>query len=217
MEMRICKKCNIEKKLNKENFYWRNDNKKFRKECIQCLQDADHERVLNGNRKKYYDKNKDKINKNKRNNRKMPQNRKKTNEKQKEKLKTDITFRIKSSISSLIRSALIYRGGSKSRKPIKDILPYTPNELRLHLELQFEPWMTWNNRAHYNPKTWDNNDSSTWTWELDHIKPHSDFKYTSVDDEDFQECWALSNLRPYNAKQNLFDGLTRVRHAKKAA
>lgn len=31
-------------------------------------------------------------------------------------------------------------------------------------------------------------------------------------DEDFKKCWALSNLRPLCAKQNLIDGVTKIRH-----
>lgn len=30
--------------------------------------------------------------------------------------------------------------------------------------------------------------------------------YTSTQDENFQKCWALENLRTYSAKQNLLDG-----------
>jgi hypothetical protein len=35
-----------------------------------------------------------------------------------------------------------------------------------------------------------------------------------MDDENFKKCWALENLRPYSAKQNIIDGVTRVRHKK---
>lgn len=27
-----------------------------------------------------------------------------------------------------------------------------------------------------------------------------------MEDEEFKKCWALSNLRPYSAKQNIIDG-----------
>jgi hypothetical protein len=30
-------------------------------------------------------------------------------------------------------------------------------------------------------------------------------------DENFQKCWALKNLRPYSAKQNVIDGTGRLR------
>lgn len=60
---------------------------------------------------------------------------------------------------------------------------------------------------------WRNdNNKSTWTWNLDHIIPHSTFKYEDMECEEFQECWALSNLRPYSAKQNILDGVNKTRH-----
>lgn len=31
-------------------------------------------------------------------------------------------------------------------------------------------------------------------------------KYNSLKHPDFQKCWALENLRPYSAKQNIIDG-----------
>lgn len=51
--------------------------------------------------------------------------------------------------------------------------------------------------------TWDN-----WgdVWELDHIKPLSLFKYTSLDDPLFREAWALSNLRPLWREANASKG-----------
>jgi len=58
----------------------------------------------------------------------------------------------------------------------------------------------------YNSKAWNNNDPTTWVWNIDHIVPHSIFKYISMDSIEFQKCWALSNLRPYSAKQNILDG-----------
>lgn len=93
-----------------------------------------------------------------------------------------------------------------------EYLPYTMKELKVHIESLFEPWMTWKNRGNYNAKTWNDNDPTTWTWQLDHIIPHSTFKYTSMEDQSFQDCWTLSNLRPYSAKLNIIDGASRIRH-----
>ena len=36
-----------------------------------------------------------------------------------------------------------------------------------------------------------------------------------MEDEEFKECWALSNLQPLSAKQNQSDGATKIRHKKK--
>jgi plasmid maintenance system antidote protein VapI len=95
---------------------------------------------------------------------------------------------------------------------INDYLPYTMHELKDHLEKQFEPWMTWDNWGHYRKNTWDDNDPATWKWHIDHIVPHSEFIYASMADEAFQKCWALENLRPLNAKQNISEGARQVRH-----
>lgn len=66
--------------------------------------------------------------------------------------------------------------------------------------------MNWNNWGRYNAETWDDNDPSTWTWQIDHIIPQSKLKYTSMDDENFKKCWALDNLRPLSSKENLEKG-----------
>ena len=76
----------------------------------------------------------------------------------------------------------------------------------------FEPWMNWNNYGRYDIKSWDDNNSNTWTWQVDHIIPHSTFKYSSMEDEDFKKCWDLKNLRPYSSKLNFEEGVKRVRH-----
>ena len=57
-----------------------------------------------------------------------------------------------------------------------------------HLEKLFETWMTWGNYG---------------KWHIDHIKPRSLFNYEKPEDKDFQECWALKNLQPLEASENL--------------
>ncbi len=49
-------------------------------------------------------------------------------------------------------------------------------------------------------------------WNTGHIVPQSNLKYISMDSNEFRQCRALSNLRPYSAKQNFVDGIYRVRH-----
>jgi len=65
--------------------------------------------------------------------------------------------------------------------------------------------MNWHNYGVYRIDKWDDNDQTTWKWQLDHIIPHSTFQYTSMEDKSFKQCWALDNLRPLSAKQNLLD------------
>jgi hypothetical protein len=95
---------------------------------------------------------------------------------------------------------------------VERYLPYTIQDLKIHLEKQFDSWMNWTNWGKYIPKYWDDNDSSTWKWQVDHIEPRSTLVYSSVFDDNFKKCWALENLRPYSAKANLLDGVRRVRY-----
>ena len=57
-----------------------------------------------------------------------------------------------------------------------------------HLERQFLPGMTWGNRGE---------------WHIDHIVPLASFTFTSPDDPEFRAAWALTNLRPLWAKDNI--------------
>lgn len=88
-------------------------------------------------------------------------------------------------------------------------------QLKRHLESQFEFWMTWQNNGMYNPDNWDDNDPRTWTWQIDHIVPQCNFYYISMEDEQFQKCWALENLRPLSAKQNILNGAKIAHHKNK--
>ncbi len=40
-------------------------------------------------------------------------------------------------------------------------------------------------RGCYNPKTWGDNDKSTWKWQIDHIIPMANFVYQSETDPGF--------------------------------
>lgn len=104
------------------------------------------------------------------------------------------------------------QSSSKNMNSIIQHLPYSLQELKQHIENLFEPWMTWSNHGKYNAKSWDDKDYTTWTWQLDHIVPHSTFQYNSMTCQKFKDCWAISNLRPLSAKQNILDGITRKRH-----
>ena len=118
------------------------------------------------------------------------------NNKEAIKIKNDVNFILKKKILFLIRKKIKKAGVS-----VVQGLSYSVTDLRIHIESQFESWMNWNNQGVYNKTTWDDNDQSTWVWQLDHIIPHSTFNYSSMEDQSFKECWALNNLRPYSAKQ----------------
>jgi len=79
---------------------------------------------------------------------------------------------------------------------IEKLLGYNRQDLINHIESQFESWMTWGNHGRL-PKL------GKPKWQLDHIKPKSSFNYTSIEDQDFIECWSLKNLKPIQARLNI--------------
>jgi hypothetical protein len=125
----------------------------------------------------------------------------------------DSSFKLRSRFSTSIWISLKLSNSNKNGSSILKYLPYTMNELKQHLEALFEPWMNWNNWGRFS-RSWKDEDQSTWTWQIDHIIPQSDLPYTSMEDENFKKCWALENLRPLSAKQNLLDGVSKTRHEK---
>lgn len=124
----------------------------------------------------------------------------------------DPLFALRCDLSTSIGRALRLNNSSKSNQSIITHLPYSIEELKQHLEKQFESWMNWNNWGKYNAATWNDNDRSTWTWQIDHIIPHSTFNYSSLNDQAFKDCWTLSNLRPLSSKKNQADGASKTRH-----
>ena len=144
--------------------------------------------------KKYYQNNKKKIKEiNKRwhiNN--LNRINKWNNKYRNNKRKTDIHFKIKCNISRAINHKLKRRLLSKNGKSTFSFLPYTVDELKQHLESLFQPWMNWQNYG-----------NKAGMWCIDHRHPDSLFNYTSVEDEEFQKCWALENLQPMEFIENI--------------
>lgn len=122
---------------------------------------------------------------------------------EKNRRKNDPSFRLRKNISRAINFQLSKIGLVKLTTCMKYV-SFSVNELVAHLEKQFEPWMNWQNQGKYNLKTWADNDSATWTWQIDHVIPQSSFDF--ADKEEIKKCWNLSNLRPYSAKLNVIEG-----------
>ena len=108
-------------------------------------------------------------------------------------LKHDPLHKISSAMSGRIRHALKTAFIKKNGKHWENLVGYTKEELKVHLERLFQSGMTWDNH-------------SIKGWHIDHIKPVSSFNLTSYDCEDFKKCWALSNLQPLWAKDNMHKG-----------
>ncbi len=139
-------------------------------------------------------------------------NKKKCNDYVYNRALTDPIFRLRKHTSKVIGNILKNNNSSKNGESIMKYLPYSIEELKKHLEAQFEPWMNWNNWGKYCYKDWKEKDSSTWKWQIDHIIPQSLLPYSSMEEANFQKAWALSNLRPLSAKQNASDGGSQIRH-----
>jgi hypothetical protein len=185
--VRTCKKCGLLKELNDQNF--RLTQKKYlRRVCLDC--DRANANELTKKRLVYA---RDSIRASKR---KYQANRR----------KTDPVYRMRKYISTQIYLAL-RKNNSRKNGSIMSHLLYTIGELKNHIEKQFESWMTWDNMGKYNSKTWDDNNISTWTWNIDHIIPQCMLPYTSMSDDNFKKCWAMENLRPRSAKNNILDGV----------
>lgn len=93
-------------------------------------------------------------------------------------LRNEAEFRLKYRISNRLRWSLA-RG--KESKTSLQILGYTIQELRSHLEKQFVKGMGWHNMD---------------KWDIDHIVPLSSFKLAGPEDPLVKVAWGLPNLRP---------------------
>jgi hypothetical protein len=103
--------------------------------------------------------------------------------------KVDPLFRLKESVAQAIRTTLKH---NKDNKPTFSHLPYTKEELKLHIEKQFDEHMSWDNYGSY--------------WHLDHIIPQDALPYDSFEHPNFLKCWELNNLQPLEAKANIRKG-----------
>lgn len=110
----------------------------------------------------------------------------------KDRYKNNNNYKIRCIISSAVRRSL---KGMKKGDSIKNILGYTIEELKEHLEHQFEDWMNWDNLGLTATKEKE-------TWQIDHIIPVNTFNIKEIGDEEFRKCWALSNLRPLDSYLN---------------
>lgn len=73
------------------------------------------------------------------------------------------------------------------------LLPYTLDQLRLHIERGFNDGMTWAAFAKGDIH-------------IDHKVPRAALRYQSTSDENFATLWALTNLQPLWAADNLKKG-----------
>lgn len=99
-------------------------------------------------------------------------------------------YKLTRNLSNSIRQSL---NGNKNGEHWEDLVEYTLQELKIHLESLFQLGMNWNNHGLYG-------------WHIDHIRPISSFNITDYNCKDFKKCWSLSNLQPLWAEENMTKG-----------
>ena len=165
------------KKYREENKeYFQEKNKKWRKENPEKHR---------AHSKKYYYENKEKVNEYRRKH-------------WLEKYYTDPCYKLRQNVKNRINLTLSRGKGGQSILPYVDWNSY--EELKEHLESQFEDWMTWDNHGSWHP--------IEKRWQIDHIIPQSVLLegVETMDHPKFRECWALKNLRPLEASENMLKG-----------
>lgn len=110
----------------------------------------------------------------------------KLNKYQNDKYKRDESYRI----GKLLRTRIYYaiNNNCKSDHTL-NLLGCSLDELKVHLEQQFEPGMTWNNLG-----------SGEKNWQIDHIIPCAKFDFSNPIHQ--QICFNYRNLQPLWAKEN---------------
>lgn len=98
--------------------------------------------------------------------------------------------RIENSVRALVYKWI--RRGTKNGRRTFELLGFSSEDLKSHLERQFLDGMTWEN---YGP-----------VWHIDHILPLASFSYETPDCDGFKAAWAITNLRPLWALDNIKKG-----------
>jgi len=203
--MKKCRKCEVVKSL--DEFHRRNNRKSGCaskcKKCAQQYYEANREKLLeytkqwakdNKEKKAEYNRQYRQDNKEKKAeyNRQYNQEHKaERNEYRRNRYNNEPAYALRMNVSNLIGHALKRNDGNKQGESMEQYLPYTIEQLKEHLESQFEPWMNWDNQGE---------------WHIDHIYPQSKLPYDSMTHPNFLKCWALENLQPLEAKENISKG-----------
>jgi hypothetical protein len=106
------------------------------------------------------------------------------------KRRATVSGRLNVRVGNAVRASL---NGSKGWRPTFDLLPYTIEELKTHIERQFTQGMTWERFM-------------AGEIHIDHIRPLAIFDFQSTDSSSFLQAWAITNLRPLWAQENLKKG-----------
>jgi len=172
----ICKSCNAArmKAYHQSHTEKEKEYRDARKDQIKSYRET-HKTRISDQKKEWYQKNKARL-----------------LDAQNEKRKSSFEHKLRHNLSSMIRHSLRKQGLSKSNAKWQNLVGYSLEELKEHLEKQFTPDMSWDNYGSY--------------WHIDHVVPHSWFKFDDTKCDDFKKCWSLENLQPLKATENIKKG-----------
>ena len=184
--MKVCIKCKKELPCTLEFFHAdKNTKDKLHCQCKKC-RSAVAKRYHIKNREQNIKREKEWRAKNKE---KIRIRRKKYRIKEKKLRCNDSKFHLNRNISISINKSLFKK--NKNKRHWEALVGYTLKDLRKHIEKQFTEGMFWENYG---------------KWHIDHEIPISAHNFTKPEHEDFKKCWALSNLQPMWAKENMSKG-----------
>jgi len=103
----------------------------------------------------------------------------------------DPTYKLSTNIRNRVYCLIIKRSSGIKSKSTLELLGCTIDEVRLHLESQFQEGMTWDNHGVHG-------------WHIDHIRPCASFDLT--DPEQQKQCFHYTNLQPLWAIDNIRKG-----------
>ena len=182
--LKTCSKCKKTKPINE--FYLRNEySRRYRNQCKECMKEyrENNKEKIAEYKKEYRLTNKEKIAEYHKEY--CQNNKEKMNEHQRNRRKIDPKYKLNTNIRNAIGFSL---HGNKNGRHWEDLVGYTLDELKKHLEKQFTDGMNWDNYGF---------------WHLDHRIPLSAFNFTKPKHIGFKIAWALENLQPLWAEENM--------------
>ena len=181
-----CKTCIKVRNHKMTKRYYQENREKVLKRTKEYREN--NKELVTKRQKAYYEKNRDRILKQCAEYRNSDRVRAMKNEREKRKRNENPAYKLHTNVSRLVRLGLT-KTGKKASGKIWEKLQYDSQQLKEHLEKQFDENMNWHNYGSY--------------WHVDHIYPRSLLPYASLDDPNFIKCWAISNLQPLEKTENI--------------
>lgn len=190
--MKQCSKC---REIKDETMFGKDKNRMsgLNYYCLECAKKSAKE-TYQKNILKYRKKNRETSRNNKDQNKvrakswrdKNPEKWRAIYERYRSKQVSSPQFRLQNSVRSGIYISL--SKGIKNRQHWCNLVGYTLEQLKEHLEKRFTDGMTWDNYG---------------KWHIDHKTPLSAHNFFTPEDIDFKKAWSLENLQPLWAEDNM--------------